>query len=492
VTPLARGTIEYRVETMVPSQQVPIAVCCDDGRRGALAAATLSDMGYASIRVLDGGIGAWREAGLPTISGWGLRGKEYAERVCVGRGVPRMTAQELAERRRAGEKLVVLDVRTEEEYLRGHVPDAHHIPGGQLLLELPALAESRDHTIVVSCAGRTRGILGAETLRMAGVQNVYALENGGMGWRLAGYELEEGSGRGRPGHSRSIPDWVEQATRQLAQRANIRAMAMRDFEALRDSGEPFYAVDIRLPEEYRAGHIPGSISIPAGQFALQHENFLAVRRAPVIVVSDDPTRPVWASVLCQDLGFRNVFVLAGGLEAWAAAGHPLERVSEPGPVFGLEEARKQVSPVDARGLDELRASGGLQLLDVRGSGEFGTGHIPGSRWLARGKLELGIGAAVPDRGASIVTVCDSGVRSTLAAATLRGLGYADPRYLQGGIVAWRAEGRAIVDGLGGADVSREEAQGDIGSTLWPGALARTRADMEKYLADEEALAYRQG
>jgi len=93
---------------------------------------------------------------------------------------------------------------------------------------------------------------------------------------------------------------------------------------LRSSSGPFYAVDIRLPEEFRAGHSPGSISSPAGQLALQHENFLAARRAPVVVLSDDPVRPIWAAALCQDLGFASVSVLAGGIRAWAAAGHALD------------------------------------------------------------------------------------------------------------------------------------------------------------------------
>jgi 3-mercaptopyruvate sulfurtransferase SseA len=118
------------------------------------------------------------------------------------------------------------------------------------------------------------------------------------------------------------------------------------------------------------------------------------------------------------------------------------------------------------------------------------GHIPGARWLARGKLELGIAALAPDRSMPIVAVCDTGVRSTLAAATLRDLGYTNVRYLDGGIAAWRSAGLAIVDGLEGADVTRAEAQGDFGSTLWTGAMARTREDMLKYLADEEALGHR--
>ena len=249
-----------------------------------------------------------------------------------------------------------------------------------------------------------------------------------MGWRLAGYELEVGAGSGRPGSLAEVPHWVEQETGALTERARIRSIAIDGFEALRSSSGPFYAVDIRLPEEFRAGHIPGSISIPAGQLALQHENFLAIRRAPVVVLSDDPVRPIWAAALCQDLGFASVSVLAGGIRAWAAAGHALDLGEALPRVFRLEEARRHIASVDARELDDLRArDAGIRILDVRGSGDFGTRHIPGSHWLARGKVELGIDAAAPDRPAPGIAVCDNGVRSTLAAATLRFLGYADAR-----------------------------------------------------------------
>jgi rhodanese-related sulfurtransferase len=129
----------------------------------------------------------------------------------------------------------------------------------------------------------------------------------------------------------------------------------------------------------------------------------------------------------------------------------------------------------------------VAVLDVRGSGEFGMGHLPGARWLARGKLELGIDSMAPDKTAPVVTACDTGVRAALAAATLRALGYHGARYLDGGLAAWQRDGSPIEEGLEGADVSVAEAQGDFGHTLWSGAMQRTRADMENYLSWEENL-----
>jgi rhodanese-related sulfurtransferase len=487
-SPLARGTLEYRAWSVVPSRRLPIVVLDDDGRRAALAAETLRAMAYADVRTLAGGLAAWVAAGRPTREGWGVRGKEYGERVAVDRAVPQVTADELAARRRLGEPLTVIDVRSEEEYLRGHVPDAYHVPGGQLLLDAPPLLGSLDSPVVISCAGRTRGILGAQTLREAGFPNVQALLNGAMGWRLAGFELEMGPGRARPAAPPDVPAWVTERTRRLVAEESIRFLSVDDYRRLRASDEPHYTVDVRLPAEYEAGRIPGATLLPAGQIALHHENFLAVRQATLVVVADDAIRPVWAARLFQHLGFGRVYVLEGGLAAWDAAGESVERGPAAPPVYGLEAARQQVAALTpAELLAARRDCPETMLLDVRASGEYLLGHIPGSRWAARGKLELEIDRLVSDRARPIVEVCDSGVRSTLAAATLRSIGYADARYLAGGLAAWQAAALPQEEGLDGADVTVEEAQADFGHTLWQGAARRSREDMERYLSWEEAL-----
>jgi rhodanese-related sulfurtransferase len=491
-TPLARGTLEYRAPPMVPRRNLPVVVLCDDGRRSALAADTLRATGYATVRVLAGGLQAWVARGLPTREGWGVHSKEYGERVAVDLQVPQITAKELAARRGRGEAITVVDVRTDEEYWRGHVPDAWHVPGGNLLLEVPGLLDQLDSALVISCAGRTRGILGAQLLREAGLRNVSALLNGAMGWRLAGLDLELGGGRGRPGGARTVPDWVIQATERLGREACIERLDVEALVALQGAPGPCYVVDVRLPAEYRAGHIPGAVSLPAGQAALMHENLLAVRRAPVVVVADDPIRPIWAAALLQRLGFPSVRVLDGGLAAWTAQGRALEHGDAPGAVYGLDEARRQVRALAPAAVDALRAGEPAPLvLDVRGSGEFGVGHLPGARWLARGKLELGVDALAPDRERPILVTCDTGVRSTLAAATLQRLGHQDVAVLDGGLNAWQAAGRSLEEGLEGADVSVAEAQADFGHTLWSGTLGRSRADMEHYLTWEENLAQQQ-
>ena len=483
-SPVNRGMLEIRLPVMVPDRRVPVVVCCDDGRRSALSAATLAGMGYTDVRILAGGIDEWKRQGLPVRSGWGVHGKEYGERVAHGGNVTHLSAVELARRRKAGEDVVVVDVRSREEYLRGHVPDTYHIPGGNLLVDGPRLPLAEETTLVVSCAGRTRGILGAQLLHDNGFTNVYALENGVMGWFLAGGDIATGPGKEAPDASSPIHSArIREATEALASKEGVRRCARDDFRAIARSGETFYLLDVRLPEEYGTGHITRSISLPLGQMALAHENFLAVRRAPVFVVSDDDLRPIWVASLLQRLGFHHVAILDGGLREWSTAGLDLETGIPEAAVSGLEEERAQTTFIDAAALKTHVESPSLAL-DVRSIGEYGFAHIPGTRWLPRGRLELDIARVAPDKATPLALVCDDGVRATLAAGTLRQLGYGDVRVLRGGTREWESGGRALEDGLEGTGVSTEDAQADFGHSVWHGALGKSREDMERYLSWE--------
>src|SRR5260370_39577399 len=98
-----------------------------------------------------------------------------------------------------GSDFVVLDSRPFAECQRVSTPTAVNVPGAELVLRIRDLAASPKTTVVVNCAGRTRSIIGAQSLITAGVPNkVVALRNGTMGWTLAGLACESGKTR-RPG-----------------------------------------------------------------------------------------------------------------------------------------------------------------------------------------------------------------------------------------------------------------------------------------------------
>ena len=100
---------------------------------------------------------------------------------------------------RDGADLVVLDSRPFDEYARVSIPTATNVPGAELVLRAREIAPSPQTTVVVNCAGRTRSIIGAQSLINAGLPNkVVALRNGTMGWSLAGFACDSGKNRRAP------------------------------------------------------------------------------------------------------------------------------------------------------------------------------------------------------------------------------------------------------------------------------------------------------
>ncbi|HEY7955769.1 MAG: molybdopterin-synthase adenylyltransferase MoeB [Polyangia bacterium] len=94
-------------------------------------------------------------------------------------------------------------------------------------------------------------------------------------------------------------------------------------------------------------------------------------------------------------------------------------------------------------VDEIKANAPDYLIDVREGDEYNDGFIPGALWIPRGKLELRIEDAVPDRGADVVLYCAGGTRSALAAKALAELGYTQVRSMAGGFGAWKKAGLTV-------------------------------------------------
>ena len=116
----------------------------------------------------------------------------------VEQQVPEITAEELEGWISRDEQFVMVDSRTPEEHHNFCIPGSRSLPGGELALRIWDLMDTEDTPVVVHCAGRTRSIVGTGLLQRMGVKQIYGLRNGTMGWQLAGFDLENGSGRGEP------------------------------------------------------------------------------------------------------------------------------------------------------------------------------------------------------------------------------------------------------------------------------------------------------
>jgi len=426
-TPLPYSRLELDVATLVPRRSVRMVIC-DDGESGVAesGAARLEACGYTDVAVLEGGTRAWAAAGHTLFAGVNVPSKLFGELVEQVYHTPRVSAQELLRMKRAGEKFVLLDGRPVDEHHRMTIPGSLCCPNAELPYRVSSIVRDPDTKIIVNCAGRTRSILGAQTLINFGIPNpVYALENGTQGWRLADLELEHGS------HSR-YPDAVDAALLPRQQAAARKLMARFSIATvgadtvrgwLNDSTRTTYVCDVRTPEEYRAGSLPGAAHAPGGQLVQATDQWIGVRNARVVLADggEHVRAPVVASWLTQ-LGYE-AYVMEDGVAA------PLV-VPEP-----ARPALPDLPPISAGNLEGLLKRGAGVVFDVGPSMEFRKAHIPGSRWTIRPRIVADARAV----NGTMVLAGDAGV-ARLAARDLSEAGHRDLRLFEGGAAAWAAAG----------------------------------------------------
>ncbi|MBI1998414.1 MAG: sulfurtransferase [Deltaproteobacteria bacterium] len=475
-TSLPRSQIEFRIAELVPNRNVTIVVYDEGGERAALAVQTLTECGYHSVSVLDGGLDAWRQQGWAVVSGVNVPSKAFGERVQHERRIPEITPEELQRLKEAAADLVILDVRTPEEYARFCIPAGVNVPGGDVILWAEELRQRPEKTVVVNCAGRTRSIIGTAALRRLGLENVRALRNGTMGWVLAGFDLESKPGRQSPSISAVSRVKATALALRLAAEEGIpqlSAEALKRIIAEKDNGV-IYLIDVRSEEEHQTGHLPGSLNVPGGQAVQRADDFIAVRNARIIFISNEAARAVMAAYWYRQMGFRDARVLSGGLAAWRRDGGPVATGPEKNEPLGLDAARQAVRLVTPSDASTLLKRASLVTLDVGSSLEYETAHLPGAKWISRGWLELQLPDYVSDLAQAVLISCPDGNHSVFAARALARRGYNNVYVLDGGVQAWIAAGLPTESGLAACLTETNDL------VLSP-SIKGNKEDMQRYL-----------
>ncbi|MFC8525910.1 rhodanese-like domain-containing protein [Nocardia sp. NPDC057227] len=317
-TNLPAERVAAEIDRFVPRPVVrTVLVDAGDGAADALAA-ELAAAGRTNVHVLAGGIPEWTRAGTDGLPTFDIPGQDFSLGIRDERATPVVTAAELKTLKDEGADVVVIDTRTVPEFTAGHVPGAVGVPGAELLLRFADVVPSPDTHIVVSCAGLPRAIIGAQTLIDAGVPNkVSYLHDGTKAWKQENLELETGA--------TALYGPVDDAARERAA-ARVRAISAGDeFPRIdvatahawaADPGRTTYLLDVRTPEEFDQGHLPGSINAEGGQLLGVSYRTIAVRGARVVLI-DDPTA-ARASVVAHWLQRRG-FEIAVLLHDFATA-----------------------------------------------------------------------------------------------------------------------------------------------------------------------------
>lgn len=433
--------LELRVDALIPRRSTAVVVY-DSGIEGLAERAgdRLRDLGYSDVRVLQGGLGAWADAGYKVHSGGDhVIGQAFGEWIEERYHTPHISVPEFLAKVQAGEDVVLLDSRPITEFENHSLPGGTSIPGAELVYRARQVVTSPDSLVVVNCAGRTRSILGAQVLINAGLPNkVVSLEGGTQSWVLEGHDLDHGKRSAAPFPTGDALVAAKASAAYIAQRFGVQSINRDDLQQFRhEAGErSLYVLDVRTPEEFENGHLPGSVSAPSWDVAPWTFRYIATHNARIVLVDNDLVRASVAASWIVQFGWGEVFVLEDALTDTALESGPANPRA-----LGLPDAAL-ITAADLHAA--LGTANAPSVLDLQPSPDYRAAHIPGASFAIRSRLAESA-ANIPGTGPIVLAGADDRLAryagAELASATNRPV-----LVLDGGLAAWRDAGHAVESG----------------------------------------------
>jgi rhodanese-related sulfurtransferase len=450
---LPLSKLELMAPDLIPRRDVPVVLLDGgDDNLAEPAAAKLAGLGYADVRILDGGCAGWQAAGGELFAGVNVPSKAFGEFVEHHYDTPRVPPEEIRRLIASGRKLVILDSRPYEEFHRMNIPGAIDAPGAELVYRVHDLAPDPDTLVVVNCAGRTRSIIGCQSLRNAGIANqVVALKDGTMGWELAGFECERGSTRVAPEPTAAGLERARAAAMRAARRFEVKFAARAQVAAwMAESSRTLFLLDVRTRQEFEACRIAAARHAPGGQLVQATDEFVGVRGARIVLVDPARVRSVMTASWLNQMGWNEVYVLepegADGFAGWQTATGPRpasHAAAAPWP---------GIAPAD---LATRLSVGDILVLDLSTSLRFRTRHIEGAWWAVRSRLAEAR-ATCPAVGRVVVTADDPVLALLAAPEAAAQWPEAQVLVLEGGNGAWFGAGLVTSGGMAQATTALDD------------------------------------
>jgi len=434
----------------VPRLNTPIVVFDNGEGLATQAVARLRALGYSDAKLLEDGLQGWRNAGYEVFRDVNAPSKAFGELVESQRHTPSLSAEEVKALIDTHADVVIVDARRFDEFQTMSIPTATSVPGAELVLRVGALAPRPETRIIVNCAGRTRSIIGTQSLINAGLPNpMAALRNGTIGWKLAGQALDHGQSRKFPEVDAAVRVEASTSARRVADLAGVKRIDLETTtQLLARDDTTVYRFDVRTPEEYAAGHLPGFRNAPGGQLVQETDMFAPVRGASIVLVDDGGGRANMTASWLAQMAWR-VFVLdlahdsAGDLSGREPDAVPTQ-FSERGPWRAPLPPLPQLPDgvlIQPPLLKEwlVRAEDpSIVVLDLATSAQYGKRHIQGSWFALRSLLPEAI--QVTSGAERYVLTSPDGIAARFAWAEANKLTSKPVYVLDGGTDAWAVYG----------------------------------------------------
>jgi len=432
--PLSR--LELDAYARIPRRDTSITVYDDGEGLAAVACQRLSELGYLDVALLEGGLDAWRDAGGELFRDVNVPSKAFGELVESSRHTPSLSAEEVKTLIDSQANVVVLDARRLDEYQTMSIPGSISVPGAELVLRISTLAPDPQTRVIVNCAGRTRSIIGAQSLVNAGITNpVSALRNGTIGWSLAGQKLEHGQERRFDQTTSTGREQAAASARQVADQAGVARLTLAELPGLlEETSRTTYLIDVRTPEEFFAGHLPGFRSVPGGQLVQETDHTAAVRGARLVLVDSDGVRANMSASWLAQMGWEVLVLDDVDTELFSERGDWVTPLPEQPPAELIDTAQ----------LGLWLHEEGTVLLDFTSSANYVKRHIPGAWFTLRSQLPQAL-EQLPKAERYVLT-CGSSLLARFAIAELKALTGKPVYLLQGGTGAWISQGLPLEEG----------------------------------------------
>ena len=428
--------LELEVLSRIPRRDTAITLY--DNGEGLVqpALSRLWDLGYTHVALLEGGLQGWREAGGELFIDVNVPSKAFGELVEHHRHTPSLAAEEVKALLDSKADVVVLDARRYDEYQTMSIPTGVSVPGAELVLRARELAPDPNTRIIVNCAGRTRSIIGTQSLVNAGLPNpVSALRNGTIGWLLAGQTLDHGQSRRFAEVSDQTLAVAREDARKVADKAGVKRGERSNLQTWQaEAARTTYLFDVRTPEEFESGHLPGARSTPGGQLVQETDHYASVRGARIVLVDDDGVRANMSASWLAQLGWE-VYVL-DDLRP--------QDFSEKGAWNAPIPTPWQAEEITPDTLRHWQAHGSVAVLDFTASANYVKQHIPGAWWTLRADLSNAL-RKIPAAEQYVLT-CGSSKLARLAVPEVEALTGKPVFLLKDGTASWVNAGFELESG----------------------------------------------
>jgi rhodanese-related sulfurtransferase len=444
-TPLPLSRLEPRVFALLPDSATHV-VLMDSGEEGRTgranrAAARLNQMGYGNVSVVQGGLKAWADAGYEVFTGVNVPSKAFGEVVEHDNDTPRIDAEDLQKLIDAKTDMVILDSRPMPEFNNMSIPTGIDCPGAELVYRVKDFAPRPETLVVVNCAGRTRSIIGAQSLINAGLPNkVMALKNGTMGWHLAGLKVARGETKSFGPQGPEAARFAQAAAANLAKRMGIKKIDMAGLKKLEQNGKPLYKLDVRDPAEYAKGHIKGFRHAAGGQLVQATDQYVGARNATIVLHDNDGVRATMTAHWLLQMKWDETYILEHTPTA-------AETTTEAESRFPKDFKMPTPASITPAELDTSLKQ--TLVIDLDTSLKYRDGHVPGA-WFA---VRANLGKTIPEMlkqqaGVTrIVLVSPDGEIAALAANEAVDAANGAPVFiLSGGMKAWQIASMAVETG----------------------------------------------